>query len=359
MRVKLTKSISSLPLSSVLWTTLAFVAVMALAAAEKYYDLPNTWVTILRALIVVLVGLRIIRNIETTLARKRATALSKVIAGEETSLSALSWQDSVTGIYITRLLLYAILALVTIFAVGGTLSGFVVGGTLVSVMLGVAGQSFFANFFGGLAIAIFKPFEIGDHIQLVAGQLPIVIESYPHPTRAQGYQGIIRDINLFYTELRLDSGQLLRVPNGIVINAGVLKADPNDWVRVHFRFDVDAGLDAQQVLRGLSEAAAEHFSPAEATDVPPALLGTRNHSARQPAGPDNARAAANAHDRLVAAMENQNLKQLGWQPPEVAIVDVSPSAISIEVRASVPHRKRLLCKEDFFLAALPHLRKPA
>lgn len=337
---------------TVLWVAMGVALIMGVAAIEKYYNVPGAWMTIARALIVIAIGLRVIRNIEAALGKNRAALLSQIVSGQEAGTRSLAWQQSVTGMYIIRLLLYASLVLVTIFAVGGTLSGFLVGGTLVSVMLGVAGQSFFANFFGGLAIALFKPFELGDHIQLIAGQLPILPETYAHGLRAQGYAGIIRDINLFYTELRLDDGQLMRVPNGIVISAGIIESQPQDWIRIHFRFDADAGLDAEKLLAELAAAAHRVFCPediSESEACDPQRLRTSAPSRHTAPGTDPSDVAHPAQEDGAAH------QGLGWMAPEVAIVDLSLSVVSIEIRASVPFRQRHARKEYFLRSVLPYL----
>ncbi|MEK8088255.1 mechanosensitive ion channel family protein [Thermithiobacillus plumbiphilus] len=343
MKQWLHRLLARLPLSSIVWAATAILLILILAIVEQHYKIPSAWATLARALIVIAIGLRIIKHIEGALAAERADTLSRVMNGQTARNRSLSWRDTVTGIYIIRLLLYAGLVLITIFAVGGTLSGFVVGGTLISVMLGVAGQSFFANFFGGLAIALFRPFDLGDHIQLIAGQLPIFMESYPHSTRPQGYSGIIRDINLFYTELRLDSGQILRVPNGIVITAGLLKTEPDEWVRLVFRFDIDVSLDTEATLNRLNDLARTHFCGGQDDDAEIVPLPTQHSaSAQDQAGP------------------LRPAKQIGWQPPEVAIVDLGVSTTSIEVRSSVPAHQSQRSKEAFLREAAGFLRaKPA
>lgn len=334
---------------TMLWIALGVALIMGVAAIEKYYDVPSAWMTIARALIVIVIGLRVIRNIEEALGKNRAALLSQIVSDQEPGVRAPTWQQSVTVMYIVRLLLYAGLVLITIFVVGGTLSGFLVGGTLISVMLGVAGQSFFANFFGGLAIALFKPFELGDHILLVAGQLPILPETYAHGLRAQGYTGIIRDINLFYTELRLDDGQILRVPNGIVINSGIIESQALDWIRISFRFDVNGGLATERLLADLSQAAQRIFCPEDIADselCDPQRLLASAPPRQDPSPPDG----------VAPARQREAVTGLGWKAPEVAIVDLSPSTVSIEVRASTPFRQRHLRKEAFLRSIVPGIR---
>lgn len=338
MRKNFWKSLPKLPFSVLVWAALAVVLLIGLVIAGQREQWPEDLVTTLRTLVVLLVGLRIIADIKGALARGRAELLAKIALGEDEPLEHLAWKDSVTGVYLIHILLYAGLVLLVIFAVGGTLSGFLVSGTLLSVMLGVAGQSFFANFFGGLAIAIFKPFELGDHVQLVAWQLPLMAETYPHETRAQGYRGFIRDINLFYSEVRLDDGRLLRIPNGVVINAGILRLEHAEWLRTCFRFDVPLDGGIEETLATIAASAARHFAPDEAGSGPEA------------SPPPQAQAQAQAQAGGQAA------RPLHWHPPEVLVVDLTPTSAAVEVHASVLPRSAAPRKNEFFREVLHRLK---
>lgn len=319
-----------IPFFSLLWVGFAVVLLFVLIWAQPRYHLPTDVVTVLKALIVVIVGLRVIRNIEEALAGHRLRNLERIDYRQGQVLTHLAWQDTVTGIYLTRLLLYAALVLVAIFVVGGTFSGLLVGGTLISVMLGVAGQSFFANFFGGLAIALFKPFELGDHVQIIAWQFPMMAATYPHSMGAQGYRGVIRDINLFYSELRLDDGQLFRIPNGVVITAGLIRSLPHEWARIVFRFDMTTSPDLPDKLARIKVAADYHFRPRPEEPVA-----------------DLQRTPGDGSVGGVSAAA-----PFGWESPQVLIADMSPTTVSVEVRASVPQKLRDTTKAQFFAALL-------
>ncbi len=358
-RKNLLKRIPVLPISVLLWAAFAVALLIGLVIAEQHYGWPEDLVTTLRALTVLLVGLRIIANIRKALAKGRAELMSRIALGDDAPVGALSWKDSVTGVYVIHILLYAGLILLVIFAVGGTLSGFLVSGTLLSVMLGVAGQSFFANFFGGLAVAIFKPFEIGDHVQLVAWQLPVMPQTYPHETRSQGYCGFIRDINLFYSELRLEDGRQLRIPNGVITNAGIIQIRTYEWLRISFRFDVATTARADQLLARIDSAAQQHFG---AEDGPHDV--TRRSSAeptREIAASTNIDTEAPVSEHIKEAARERiaeavPIRPLYWHPPEVQVVDISATSMSVEVHASVLHRTTLVRKNAFFREVLGALR---
>ncbi len=358
------KRIPVLPFSVLLWAVFAVLLLIGLVIAGQRYAWPGDLITTLRTLIVLLIGLRIIADIRKALAKGRAELLSRLAMGDDEPIPALSWKDSVTGVYLIHILLYAGLILLVIFAVGGTLSGFLVSGTLLSVMLGVAGQSFFANFFGGLAIAIFKPFELGDHVQIVAWQLPVMVQSYPHETRSQGYAGFIRDINLFYSDLRLDDGRQLRVPNGVVINAGIIQMRSYEWLRTSFRFDMPMTAEVAKVLEGIKAAALRHFDtediPADgipAGSAVPARAGMSTPIVETSASA--ARPIGKTVDAWPADKDVVRRRPLYWHPPEVLLVDLSPMTMSVEVHASVLNRTMASRKDNFFREILGQFSQTA
>ncbi|NNF18665.1 MAG: mechanosensitive ion channel [Flavobacteriaceae bacterium] len=70
--------------------------------------------------------------------------------------------------------------------------------------VGLALQGSLSNFAGGVLILIFKPFKVGDWIA------------------AQGAEGTVKEINIFYTKLNTFGNQLAIIPNGQLSNDNVV-----------------------------------------------------------------------------------------------------------------------------------------
>ncbi len=70
--------------------------------------------------------------------------------------------------------------------------------------IGLALQGSLANFAGGVLILLFKPFKVGDFIS------------------AQGVDGTVREITIFYTKLTTFGNQMAIVPNGQLSNDNVI-----------------------------------------------------------------------------------------------------------------------------------------
>lgn len=70
--------------------------------------------------------------------------------------------------------------------------------------IGLALQGSLSNFAGGVLILVFKPFKVGDFIS------------------AQGLDGTVREITIFYTKLTTFGNQVAIIPNGKLSNDNVV-----------------------------------------------------------------------------------------------------------------------------------------
>ena len=111
------------------------------------------------------------------------------------------------------------------------------GASIASVVIGLAAQSTLGNLVAGVSITIYRPFRLGDTIQVAA------------PTGTE--IGVVEMISLGYTTLRTPDGRFVVVPNALAasqvsINLGSTFAP---WpVVVAIRVNRDADLDAARKL---------------------------------------------------------------------------------------------------------------
>ncbi|NMP21639.1 mechanosensitive ion channel family protein [Sulfobacillus harzensis] len=179
--------------------------------------------------------------------------------------------------FMARLVLYLAIALALLAAFGVGLSSVVFGSAFLTVILGLAGQSFFSNLIAGIGLVIFHPFEVGDRIAFVAWQYPLLMPSFAHDTTVPAYRGVVTDINLAYTTLMTDEGVPLQVPNGVLIQAAVHNYQRRQSQTVRLRFDLDLSLDPSQLIGKLQEAlqALPMTVEVQLADVGPATFGLR------------------------------------------------------------------------------------
>jgi small conductance mechanosensitive channel len=112
-------------------------------------------------------------------------------------------------------------------------------------MLGAAGlavgfalQGSLANFAGGVLLLFFKPFKVGDLIE------------------AQGYLGIVKEIQIFVTVLTTLDNQRIIIPNGLLSNGCLTNLNAEPHRRVDMVFGISYGDDVLQVKRILQEVLA-------------------------------------------------------------------------------------------------------
>jgi small conductance mechanosensitive channel len=80
--------------------------------------------------------------------------------------------------------------------------------------IGLALQGTLANFAGGFLILVFKPFKAGDLID------------------AQGYLGVVEEIQIFVTKILTPGNRLVIIPNGILSNGSIKNLTAKGQVRV-------------------------------------------------------------------------------------------------------------------------------
>lgn len=102
--------------------------------------------------------------------------------------------------------------------------------------IGLALQGSLSNFAGGVLILFFKPFKIGDVVD------------------AQGYVGVIKEIQIFNTIITTMDNERVIIPNGILSNGPIKNLFAESDRRVDMTFGIsydDDLLKAKEVIRQL------------------------------------------------------------------------------------------------------------
>ncbi|MCQ6960581.1 mechanosensitive ion channel family protein [Mucilaginibacter aquariorum] len=132
--------------------------------------------------------------------------------------------------------LYAVL-IITVFNVVGfqlTFISTVIGA--LSVAAGLALSGTLQNFAGGVLILLLKPFEIDDHII------------------AQGQDGRVQAIQLFYTEILTADNKTVIIPNGKLFNEVITNITRQGKRRLDVDFKLGFAVDIEQVKGILANA---------------------------------------------------------------------------------------------------------
>ena len=111
-----------------------------------------------------------------------------------------------------RIVLYFILIVTVIGILGIETSSFLALFASAGVAVGMALSGTLQNFAGGVLILLLKPYKIGDYIE------------------AQGYSGIVTEIQIFSTIICTPDNKSIIIPNG-----GLSTGSINNWSREDYR----------------------------------------------------------------------------------------------------------------------------
>ena len=118
------------------------------------------------------------------------------------------------------------------------LTGALIGAGFLGIVVGLASQSTLGNMFAGITMMAAKPFAIGDSITFSTSQYGLLPPSYTHRAIRPGYTGVIREIGLMYTKVKLEDGTALFVPNNSMSQAIIINYAISDIIEVDVRVEL-------------------------------------------------------------------------------------------------------------------------
>jgi small-conductance mechanosensitive channel len=134
-------------------------------------------------------------------------------------------------------LLSALLVIPQVRAVAG---GILASSAIVGIIVGFAARSTFANAIAGLMIAVTQPLRLGDLVE------------------TGGREGVVEEIDLIYTYIRLGDGSRLAIPNeklasDTIRNSSIRRREAVAQVSVQ----IPLGLELERVVGALEVALAD------------------------------------------------------------------------------------------------------
>jgi len=139
---------------------------------------------------------------------------------------------AVIFIYLTGI----ILALSCIPMFNNSIAALLAGSGIVALTIGLAAQESVGNFINGMVLSIFKPFEVGDRIKLINGNII----------------GIIENITLRHTIIRTFLNSRVIIPNSVmnkdlIENSNIIERRAAGHIDVTITYDSDMEL-AQKII---------------------------------------------------------------------------------------------------------------
>ncbi|MGS2724742.1 mechanosensitive ion channel family protein [Porticoccus sp. GXU_MW_L64] len=150
--------------------------------------------------------------------------------------------DPAVAGFVSSLCYYGIVAFVVIAAlskVGVAATSFVAILGAAGLAVGLALQGSLSNFASGVLILIFKPFRIGDFVELA------------------GTSGAVKEITIFTTELATPDNKKVIVPNSAAMGGNIVNYSAHDTRRVDMVFGIGYGDDidkARNIIKAILEA---------------------------------------------------------------------------------------------------------
>lgn len=211
----------------------------------------NFGLKVLAALVIYAVGAWIIRRVKHF--------LSRLFLRKNTEGTLASFVTSLVTITMT-----AILIIITISTLGINTTSIAALLAAGGMAVGMALSGTVQNFAGGIMILVFKPFKVGDYIE------------------AQGFSGIVADVNIFSTKLRTYDNRTIVLPNGALSNGNINNIFDKPFNRLEWKVNLEYGVDsakAKEAMMALLKADARILnSGTEGVGDPCVLLNSLKDS---------------------------------------------------------------------------------
>ncbi|MHB8360716.1 MAG: mechanosensitive ion channel domain-containing protein, partial [Thermoplasmataceae archaeon] len=143
-------------------------------------------------------------------------------------------------IFLVTIIGYFIIGITFMSQLGINVSSLILGGSIISVIIGLAAQSVLANQFAGILLTIVRPFKIEDYVYIntwqFGGTYPMPFPKYFSKDRieATGYGGKIIGLTINYTSVELITGDIVKIPNAIVIQSAIIIRKPSIIVQARY-----------------------------------------------------------------------------------------------------------------------------
>ena len=179
--------------------------------------------------------------------------IGKIIRGLKAVMSKSNY-DATLQSFLANLASWALkilLILVVISRLGVDVTTFAAVIAAAGLAVGLALQGSLSNFAGGVLIMIFRPYKMGDLIE------------------AQGVLGVVKEIQIFTTQLVTPENKLAIIPNGPMANGNIVNYTAEGKIRVDTVIGVGYGEDIKKTKEVLLDVIASN--PQVLTDPAPSV----------------------------------------------------------------------------------------
>ncbi|MCW9051876.1 MAG: mechanosensitive ion channel [Motiliproteus sp.] len=202
-----------------------------LSVLEKYQDQAIEYASlygskVLLAILTLIIGLWIIKYI---------------VSGVDKALKVAKVEDTL-AIFLEKLIstiLKVLLFISVASMVGIETTSFIAIFGAAGLAVGLALQGSLSNFAGGVLILLFKPYKVGDFVEL------------------QGFSGSVKEIQIFNTILHTGDRKTIIIPNGPISNGSIVNYSLSPIRRVDMVFGIGYDDDLKKAKEILQRLVAE------------------------------------------------------------------------------------------------------
>ena len=182
----------------------------------------NLCKNLLAAVVIYIIGKWLIRKVNSI--------VSKLMRKKHVEASLQTFLESIVNVSLWILLVIAVISVL-----GVETSSFVALFTGAGMAIGMAMSGTLGNFAGGVMILLFKPYRVGDFIS------------------AQGYDGIVKEIQIFNTILVTTDNQTIIIPNGSLSTGSLKNFSTQQYRRVDLSYSFAYGTDYEVVREAIEK----------------------------------------------------------------------------------------------------------
>lgn len=193
-------------------------------------------VNILIAILIFYVGKKLIKLVRKLVKRSLQKA--------DADIGVIQFLDA-----FVKAVLYFFLIVIIVGRFGIEASSMIAVVGSAGLAVGLALQGSLANFAGGVLLLLLKPFKVGDYI--IAGE-----------------EGIVQEIQIFYTKLMTPDNKLIFMPNGELANRNIVNVTAQEKRRIDLHVGIGYSsdlLEAKRLLMDLASECKQRLSEEECT----------------------------------------------------------------------------------------------
>ncbi|WP_298364279.1 mechanosensitive ion channel family protein [uncultured Lutibacter sp.] len=154
-----------------------------------------------------------------------AIALGKIVFKIIVKITQRKWQDNIISNFLAQVIkwtfyLFGVIMALSVVGFTGLASTIFAGAGVSAIVFGFAFKDIGENFLAGIILALKRPFEVGDIIEI------------------QGDKGTVKDLDLRTTHLRSAEGKDIYIPNSSIIKNTLINYTKDGFLRITFMIGI-------------------------------------------------------------------------------------------------------------------------